>query len=184
MKQILKILFVTILLSIFSCGNNDSDEDALQDWKTANEQAFNAIAANPAYKELKSPGNEGSIYYKVLTEGTGTEPIYYTNTVNVYYKGWYVVGNDNWGINKNDVFQRKEFDDGTPVSILVASPPSYLSKGSSVALQNMKKGDKWEIWIPYQLGYGTTGQYDTNTGALKIPGYSTLVFEIEVVDIL
>jgi FKBP-type peptidyl-prolyl cis-trans isomerase len=37
-------------------------------------------------------------------------------------------------------------------------------------------GDKWEVWIPQELGYGTTGSGE-------IPGYSTLVFEMELVEI-
>jgi peptidylprolyl isomerase/FKBP-type peptidyl-prolyl cis-trans isomerase FklB len=157
-------------------------------WKAANEQAFNAIKSNPEYRELKSPGNEGSIYYKVLTEGAGTTPIYYTDTVAIYVKGYYAVGNDKLGIKKNDVFQKKEFDDGIPVYIPV-SAPSYLPNGIRVSLQNMKKGDKWEIWIPYQLGFGSAGVsvsydfYNTDT-QVSVPAWSTITYDIEIVDIL
>jgi len=44
------------------------------------------------------------------------------------------------------------------------------------------KGDKWEVWVPYELGYGREGSTD-DSGNLIIPGYSTLVFEIEVVGV-
>jgi peptidylprolyl isomerase/FKBP-type peptidyl-prolyl cis-trans isomerase FklB len=172
---------------MFSCDKDDDDKD-LEIWKTANEEAFNAIKTNSGYRELPSPSNEGSIYYKVLTEGTDTKPIYYTSTVSVYVKGYFTVGNDKLGIKKNDTFQRKEFDDGPPVYILV-SAPSYLPRGVSVSLQNMKKGDKWEVWIPYPLGWGsTTGNvlfdlYNTQA-VVSIPAYSTVVYEIEVVDVI
>lgn len=179
MKQILKVFFLTVLLSAFSCGNNDDGDQDLQDWIAANEQAFNALKTNPAYRELKSPGNEGSIYYKVLTEGAGTEPIYYTDTVVVYYKGWLTADYPALGFSTGAVFDQRLFDDGTPATFSVMG----LVSGWKTALQNMKKGDKWEIWMPYQLGYGSSAQYDSN-GVLNIPGYSTLAFEIEVVDVL
>jgi FKBP-type peptidyl-prolyl cis-trans isomerase len=41
----------------------------------------------------------------------------------------------------------------------------------------MQVGDKWEIWIPWMLGYGETGNN-------SIPGYTTLVFEIELLEIV
>jgi FKBP-type peptidyl-prolyl cis-trans isomerase len=44
----------------------------------------------------------------------------------------------------------------------------------------MVKGDKWEIWVPYQLAYGRTGSSDSDN---TIPGYSTLVYEIEIVSV-
>ena len=47
--------------------------------------------------------------------------------------------------------------------------------GFSTALQHMRKGDKWRVYIPYELGYGTS---DAST----IPGYSTLIFDITMVD--
>jgi peptidylprolyl isomerase/FKBP-type peptidyl-prolyl cis-trans isomerase FklB len=187
MKWIFKIFFLVTLLSNFSCDKDDDNED-VDVWKTANEQAFEVIKTNPEYKEIQSPGNEESIYYKVLSEGTGTKPIYYTSTVSIYLKGYYIVENDKLGIKKNDVFQRREFDDGLPVSILVSSP-NYLPVGISVALQNMKKGDKWEVWIPYPLGFGRTTTsipydlYNTNV-TVSISAYSTVAYEIEVVDII
>jgi peptidylprolyl isomerase/FKBP-type peptidyl-prolyl cis-trans isomerase FklB len=52
-----------------------------------------------------------------------------------------------------------------------------LIDGFSTALQHMEVGDKWEVWIPWQLGYGAIGQRE-------IKAYSTLVFEIELVDIV
>jgi len=47
----------------------------------------------------------------------------------------------------------------------------------STALQNMEVGDKWEVWIPQELGYGAIPQ-------TSIPAYTTLVFEIELLEIV
>ena len=48
-------------------------------------------------------------------------------------------------------------------------------EGFATALQHMHRGDHWRVTIPHQLGYGASG----TTG---IPGYSTLIFEIRLVD--
>ena len=62
-------------------------------------------------------------------------------------------------------------------------------KGIQAALQKMVEGDKWEIWIPYQLGGGKSKASTLTLGfggasRPPIPAYSTLVFEIEVVEVM
>lgn len=53
-----------------------------------------------------------------------------------------------------------------------------MISGFSDALQHMRPGDKWEVWIPSHLGYGQRG------GGSNIRGFTTLVFEIEMIEIL
>ena len=189
-KYGLYLMMVAVtLFCTTSCGD-DEEVNPLEGWMIANQNALNAIKADPKYKELKSPGNEGSIYYRVLKEGDGTAPILYTSRVEVYYKGSFSVNSDNLlsvTINKGDVFDSRLFDDGPPLKFAVSpaladysssNPNGYMLPitGWKTALQSMSKGDKWEVWIPYQLAYGRI-----NSGS--IPGYSTLVFEIEVVSV-
>lgn len=166
------MMLVATVFCATSCGDDDDDDNHLEKWMVANQEALKAIATNPEYKELKSPGNEGSIYYKVLEEGDGTDSIRYTTTVGCYYKGWLVADYPNYDIEKGYVFDQRLFDDGSPYSTSIGN----VINGWKVALQHMVKGDKWEIWIPYQLAYG-------RSGSGSIPGYSTLVFEIEVVSV-
>ncbi|MDR2680216.1 MAG: FKBP-type peptidyl-prolyl cis-trans isomerase [Tannerella sp.] len=166
------LYFMMILaasLAAVSCS--DDDDSHLDKWMVANQQAFNAVKTNPEYRELKSPGSEGSIYYKVLEKGEGTDSIYYTSVVSCYYKGWLVADYPEKNITEGDVFDRKLFDDGAPYSFTVGTT---VIGGWKTALYGMVKGDKWEVWVPYQLAYG-------RSGSGSIPGYSTLVFEIEVV---
>ncbi len=183
---------ITAFAALFAAVSCDKKEDDKTDqaWKLANEQAFNAVKNNPAYTEFKSPGNEGSIYYKVLKKGSGTKPIFYTSTVKLYSKGWFVADSKELGITNGMMFQKWLPEDGVPailkVSQIVSDNGLTVSlKGIQAALQKMVEGDKWEIWVPYQLGGGKSRASALTIGSAPlhlIPAYSTLVFEIEVVE--
>ena len=166
-------------------GCGDDEEDNYADvWKTANDAAFNAIKTNSEYHELKSTGNEGSIYYKVITKGNGTKPIYYTSTVSCYYKGLFVADYPKYDIKNGDAYiTQKLFDNGSPITISVSSISSLLGNGCKVALQSMVEGDKWEIWMPYQLGFGAS-DYQNSTYGISVPAYSTIVCEIEITKLI
>ena len=163
--------FTSMLFGAVSC--EDENDVDLQGWRVANQQAFNAITNNSQYKELKSPGNEGSIYYRVIEKGEGKDSIYYTSMVKCHYIGRYAADYTEYNIKKGDIFDQLLHDDGNPFHFNVGTE---VIKGWKTALYNMVKGDKWEVYIPYQLGYGIKG-------SKNIPGYSTLVFEMEVVDV-
>lgn len=170
-KYSLLMIFAVVFLSITTCKNDKDDN--LERWMIANLTAFNAIKTNPEYKELKSAGNEGSIYYKVLEKGNGTDSIRYTSRVRCFYKGYFIAEYPEYKIKSGTVFDQRLFDDG-PAAIFAVNG---VIGGWKTALQHMVKGDKWEIWIPYQLGYGRSGS------SSSIPGYSTLVFEMEIIDV-
>ncbi|MCC8155358.1 MAG: FKBP-type peptidyl-prolyl cis-trans isomerase [Tannerellaceae bacterium] len=48
------------------------------------------------------------------------------------------------------------------------------------ALQYMKEGDEWEIWIPQELAYGRRG---SDFGSVTIPPYSALNFTLKVLEV-
>jgi|JFJP01.1.fsa_nt_gi FKBP-type peptidyl-prolyl cis-trans isomerase FklB len=101
------------------------------------------------------------LQYKVLVNGTGTGSPLATSTVTTHYRGTLIDGT--------------EFDSsykrGTPASF----PVNGVIKGWTEALQLMKPGDKWQLFIPYQLAYGERGY----PGA--IPPKAVLIFEIELI---
>lgn len=200
MKRTLHILpsllfVVAVLVAATACSK--SEDDSAERWRTANDAAFAAVKRDAAYTEIKSPGHEGSIYYKELEKGTGTKPILFTSTVSLYARGRFVADYpDNKYIRQGAVFQSWLEADGVPFTTLVSSvgvPPKgfsayTLTKGVRVALQYMHEGDRWEVWVPYTLGLGENeGSLFVNvmpsSSATKIPAYSTLVFEIEVVGV-
>lgn len=107
-------------------------------------------------------GKTAELQYKVLTEGTGATPKS-NDVVSVTYRGTTIDG--------------KEFDSsakhgGTPLK----RAANQLVRGWTEALQLMKVGSKWEIYLPASLAYG-----DNGTPAIE-PG-STLIFEMELLGI-
>ena len=102
------------------------------------------------------------VYYKVLVEGDNEslQPTRRSN-VTVHYTGKTING--------------KKFDSsrgGTPPAFRL----SELIEGWIITIQQMHIGDKWEVYIPAELGYGKFSQPG-------IPGGSTLIFEIELLGV-
>jgi peptidylprolyl isomerase/FKBP-type peptidyl-prolyl cis-trans isomerase FklB len=168
MKKASHLFSIVLIASVFaSCGSDDDSIDYA--WKEANEKAFYAIAdsvdANPGvFQQIAIPGGPGAVFCKVLKDTTGTEKPKYTSTVTVTYKGWLQATGD-------------VFDDATyrPFTFAIdGSGGTSVIDGWKVALQNMKEGERWQVWIPWSLGYGVGGN------GSSIPGYSTLVFDIHL----
>ena len=167
--QIALMLFCTLVVS--SCGNDDEPLEIDEAWKVRNEEAFQAKMFDPEFQQLRSESNEGSILYKVLKKGEGTEQIYYTSKVKVYYRGTLIDGT---------IFDSHTFEEGAPSEFTV----SGVVDGWTTALQHMHVGDKWEVWIPQELGYGSAGKRAQTTGQATILPYTTLIFEMEVAEIV
>jgi FKBP-type peptidyl-prolyl cis-trans isomerase len=104
-------------------------------------------------------GTTAEMQYKVITEGTGAVPK--TNdTVTVNYRGTLING--------------KEFDSSAKRGQPAKFPVTRVVRGWTEALQMMKAGSKWELYLPSTLAYADRG------GPGIEPG-STLVFEVELV---
>ena len=125
------------------------------------------IDANKAWLAAKAK-EEGvkalpkGICYKVLNEGNQDSPKPQVRSIiTAHYTGRTIDG--------------KEFDSsrgGVPLVVRL----SDLIEGWIIAIQQMRIGDKWEIYIPAEMGYGKFSQPG-------IPGGSTLIFEIELLGI-
>lgn len=112
----------------------------------------------PGVVALKS-----GLQYEVLKSGNGRQPKA-TDQVRCHYEGRLVDGT---------LFD-SSIERGEPAVFGV----NQVIQGWVEALQLMREGDKWNLFIPYQLGYGAQGA----GGA--IPPYSTLVFEVELLQVL
>lgn len=100
------------------------------------------------------------LQYKVMKDGDGPIPKA-TDTVKVKYRCTLIDGT--------------ELDSSRSEQPITA-PVASMIKGWSEALQLMKVGDKWQIFIPPDLAYG-----EKPYGL--VPGNSTLIFELELVSI-
>ena len=171
-KLLFYLLSFTAIILIFSECKKDEDLNA---WKESNTNAYNAITKNPDYRALKTSTGPTGVYYKVLKSGTGTEYPIQTSKVNVLYK---------FSFYNGVVFDPGTGENGIPFLLEVSGSlyGAVLPRGLSFALQNMVVGDKWEIWVPHFLGYGMYGLQDSYYNTI-IKGYTTLVYEIELVSI-
>jgi len=170
------LMCVVILLS--SCDETETFDDK---WKLDNEAQFAAIAANSAYTKLNSQSGNGFIMFKENESGEGATP-YSTDQVKVLYTGWYKNSwskPDRYTDDKGNIIYNKIIFDSTSNRNDIPSTFAVngVVDGFSTALQNMQVGDKWEVWIPWKLGYGESGNN-------SIQGYTTLVFEIELVAVV
>lgn len=179
-KQYVFLILCAVVLFTACSDETVSFDDQ---WKLDNEAQFAKITSDPAYTRLESQSGNGYIMYKEIQSGDGESP-YFTDQVKVLYTGWYkniwtspdTYTDDNGNFITNKViFDSTENRNNIPSTFTV----SGVVDGFSTALQHMQVGDKWEIWIPWILGYGSSG----NSGG-TIRGYTTLVFEVELVSIV
>ena len=101
------------------------------------------------------------VLYNVIQSGDASKHPTPQSVITAHYTGKTIDG--------------KVFDSskgGAPLAIRL----SELIDAWIIALQNMTIGDKWEIYIPAEMGYGKYSQPG-------IPAYSTLIFEIELLGI-
>lgn len=111
---------------------------------------------------------ESGLQYKILTKGTGEIPAD-TSYVQVNYKGTLIDGTE-----FDSSYKRKDKDGKSQPATFRAN---QAIKGWTEALTMMPVGSKWELYIPYDLAYGSRA-----TGA-DIKPFSTLIFEVELVGI-
>ena len=180
MKLQLPLLSSLFALFVFiSCDKTKTFDDR---WQVENEAQFASISTNSQYTRLESKSGNGYIMYKVLESGDGETP-YFTDVVKVLYTGWFrniwSITEDSYTDDKGNLIINKIVFDSTANRNDI--PSTFQVKGVvdgfSTALQHMQVGDKWEIWIPWNMGYGANG-----SGTIR--PYTTLVFEIELVDIV
>ncbi len=102
------------------------------------------------------------LQYSVITEGTGAIPKK-EDTVKCHYVGTLTTG--------------EEFDSSVKRGQPAEFPVGGVIPGWTEALQMMKVGSKYKLFIPAELAYGASGRPG-------IPANSALIFEVELLDIV
>lgn len=107
--------------------------------------------------------DSGELKIEDIKKGTGEE-VKEGDTITVHYKGYFPDG--------------KQFDSSydrkTPFEVQIGA--GYVIRGWDLGIIGMKVGGKRKLTIPYQYGYGKYGVGD-------IPGFATLMFDIELLEI-
>jgi len=202
LKQLKRVLYILIpligggLVGV-SCSEEDNTVDEYANWQERNEAFIVSLAtdsllspnSNPQWTRIKSysldeavEGNPSDyIYVKIISKGTGTESPMYTDSVRVSYEGR-LIPTDSYPLGYVfDTTAGSTYDPATNATVkfqmVTSGGVENLVSGWITALMHMHRGDHWRIFIPYQLGYGNT---DKSTSG--IPPYSTLIFDLTLVD--
>ena len=134
-------------------------QGAHEDVKTAGEKFLQANSKRSEVTVLES-----GLQYEIIESGdtAGNKPKR-TSTVTTHYTGTLIDG--------------KVFDSSVQRGQPASFPVNGVIAGWTEALQLMVPGDKWKLYIPYQLAYGERG-----AGA-DIKPFSTLIFDIELISV-
>lgn len=182
MPQSSKVIALSAALLLAACSDSsDENKDAEQDAGTADTaidtpqekepltMAEAYALENKQYIETNQAKDgvvvtETGLQYLVIEQGDGASPTR-EDFVTVHYAGRFIDG--------------REFDSSYRRGEPATFPAGRLIPGFTEALTLMQIGDKWEITIPAEIGYGEAG-----AGGGAIPGNSTLIFELELLDVM
>lgn len=105
---------------------------------------------------------ESGLQYRIMQSGNGKSPRL-TDMVTTHYHGKLISGT--------------VFDSSVNRNSPATFPVNGVIQGWQEALPMMKEGDKWELFIPYDLAYGESG------AGGSIPPFATLIFEVELITV-
>jgi FKBP-type peptidyl-prolyl cis-trans isomerase FklB len=169
-----------------ACDETTGEVDPYEGWETRNQQYIDSIAtvANAnlgnevgqwkrihSYKftEPLAGGDVNDyVYAQILQKGEGTASPLFTDSVYTHYRGKLIPL-----LTGTTVTFDQSYTGDLDPSIAVASSFSVgaVITGWTTALQQMHAGDRWMLYIPSDLGYGTSG-------STSIPSGSTLIFDL------
>jgi len=135
------------------------DRKVLADKNKKDGEAF--LTENKKKEGVKT--TKSGMQYEVLTEGIGPSPKA-TDTVRTHYKGTLLDGT--------------EFDSSYKRKVPATFEVGGVIEGWTEALQMMKVGSKWKLYLPSEIAYGERGTRDGTIGPNAV-----LVFEVELLGI-
>ena len=205
MRRIRKTLCFLLPLAalLFASCEEVQEASKYDNWQSRNEAFIDSIARETGgliidSEEKAAAVEVGRLFAIATTAGTmsGDQYVYckkitanpdgrrplYTESVSAYYYGTLITGDrfdgnftgysalDQGTLNATDKAPT-EFDAPSEFSV------SGVIAGWTAALQLMKTGERWMLYIPYQSGYGTSGSG-------SILGYSALTFDLDLVEVV
>jgi len=127
---------------------------------------------------------ENYIIAHVEQAGTGTTSPLYSDSVSMHYMGRLIpsttytsglIFDKSWSSDKFNAATSRPVHSYIGLTYDAEGKPTSLVEGFTTALMSMHRGDRWTVYIPYQLGYG-----EKNSGV--VPAYSTLIFDLRLND--
>lgn len=191
MKKWFYCIPALLLLLLTACQETETT-DKYDNWEQLNQNFLDSLETVYAQQTPDAEGRklkklvlmtapDDCIYYKEKTPVTDTDPnggYEYlpgyvredvkptaTDRVSVYYRGTLING--------------EYFDGFKGPNPTVSDQPLEAEAGSGIitgwqeVLQQMTVGERWEVYIPWKYGYGTEGSG-------SIPGYSVLIFDMQL----
>jgi FKBP-type peptidyl-prolyl cis-trans isomerase FklB len=160
-KQLLSDDEVREIMVVLNKELSEKKAEAMKKLAEKNkEDAVTFFAENKKKEGVKTLAS--GLQYKIITEGKGKNPKA-TDTVTVHYRGTLIDG--------------KEFDSSYRRGEPATFPVNGVIAGWTEALQLMKAGAKWQIFIPSNLAYEEKG-----IGNVIGPN-AALIFEVELISV-
>ena len=182
-KWLMPLCLLTVVPLISCEEDDDDDEDTsaeYENWQQRNDEMLELWAADPelqkyknyALNESATAGNSDCIYVKVLEKGKGTETPMLTDTVRIAFRGRLIPTKT---YPEGYVFDQSYLNDFSWKTAYPKTDCGWIT-GLQSALLQMHVGDRWLIYIPYNLAYGSS------SGSTTIPAYSNLIFDVALFD--
>ena len=151
---------INALVQTYQQQQQEMQRKRMESLATDNREKGAAFLAENAGKDGVITTDSG-LQYKILTPGDGASPKI-SDTVEVHYTGTLING--------------EVFDSSVQRGQSVSFPVNGVIPGWIEALQLMKPGGKWQLFIPPELAYGPNGNG-------RIGPNETLLFEVELIAI-
>lgn len=182
------LLPLLALVLVFASCEETKEASRYDDWKARGENFIDSIANVAAAQDETTPAaeriyavldqaNRVNVYYKKNPEyeATSQEQVLYTDSVNIFYRISYFNGDK---IAENFTKENPDIDLDVVRGLRVNSNIS----GLTWALQAMKQGERWTLYVPWQCAYGS-GKGDTDFVGTIEP-YSTLIYDVTLVKVI
>lgn len=205
LKYIIGILGFVLMGAMFSCSEVE-EENLYDHWQELNEAICDSLLREAGSNLFSTPSDTAKVdampigelfgiqtrvsstkerryvFCEKLTSTDGRHPLY-TDKVSAYYCGSYLTGDVFDSNFSGYVATDTDFDGNVKLPEVYDTPTTFsvngVIEGWIAALQYMREGERWMLYVPYQSGYGAKPA----TG-ITVPGYSTLIFDVILSEIV
>lgn len=190
---------VLLLLTIASCSESSEQEDEYANWKERNDVFFQGIFSkadsainagsnnwkiirNWSLQEQFGVQKENNIVVHVLENSTNTSVPIYTDSVVVDIQGMLMpTDNEERRTVFYTTFSGKDRNVSSDLRLTISAKGTLQKQeidGLSTALQKMHIGDRWMVYVPYNLALKNQSSVSP-----FVPAYSTMIFDITLLGI-